>query len=66
MGFSIAQQFVNEGGKVMITGRSTETVNKAVEKLGTNAFGMVSNSGKMRDIFSRPALNSILENQLPG
>lgn len=51
MGFATAQQFINEGGKVIITGRSEETVNKAVEQLGKNAFGIVSNAGSMNDIF---------------
>lgn len=51
MGFATAQQFINENGKVIITGRSAETVNKAVEKLGQNAFGVVSNAGSMKDIF---------------
>lgn len=50
MGFATAQQFINEGGKAIITGRSAETVNKAVEQLGTNAFGIVSNAGNMKDI----------------
>lgn len=50
MGFATAQQFINEGGKVIITGRSTETVDKAVNILGTNAFGIVSNAGNMKDI----------------
>ena len=50
MGFATAQQFINEGGKVIITGRSAETVNKAVERLGSNAFGIVSNAGNMKDI----------------
>lgn len=50
MGFATAQQFINEGGKVIFTGRSAETVNKAVERLGTNAFGIVSNAGNMKDI----------------
>ncbi|SFO28174.1 NAD(P)-dependent dehydrogenase, short-chain alcohol dehydrogenase family [Paenimyroides ummariense] len=51
MGFATAQQFINENGKVIITGRSAETVNKAVEQLGQNAFGIVSNAGNMQDIF---------------
>lgn len=51
MGFATAQQFINEGGNVIITGRSAETVDKAVEKLGANAFGIVSNAGNMKDIF---------------
>jgi NAD(P)-dependent dehydrogenase (short-subunit alcohol dehydrogenase family) len=50
MGFATAQQFINEGGKVIITGRSAETVDKAVNILGTNAFGIVSNAGNMKDI----------------
>src|SRR5690606_9145468 len=51
MGFATAQQFINEGGKVIITGRSAKTVNKAVEQLGKNVFGIVSNAGNMKDIF---------------
>jgi len=50
MGFATAQQFINEGGKVIITGRSAKTVNKAVEQLGKNVFGIVSNAGNMKDI----------------
>lgn len=51
MGFATAQQFIKKNGKVIITGRSAETVNKAVEQLGQNAFGIVSNAGNMQDIF---------------
>ena len=51
MGFATAQQFINEGGNVIITGRNAETVNKAVEKLGKNTFGIVSNAGNMKDVF---------------
>src|SRR5690606_18963673 len=50
MGFATAQQFINENGKVIITGRSAETVNKAVEKLGENAFGIVSKAGTRKDL----------------
>lgn len=50
MGFTTAQQFINEGGRVIITGRSSETVNKAAELLGENAFGIVSNAGNMKDL----------------
>lgn len=50
MGFATAQQFIYEGGKVIITGRSAETVNNAVHRLGTNASGIVSNAGNMKDI----------------
>lgn len=50
MGFATAQQFIYEGGKVIITGRSAETLNKAVHRLGTNASGIVSNAGNMKDV----------------
>ncbi|GGH02151.1 short-chain dehydrogenase [Parapedobacter pyrenivorans] len=50
MGFATAQQFIDEEGKAIITGRRAETVYKAVEQLGKNAFGIVSNAGSMKDI----------------
>jgi len=50
MGFATAQQFINEGGSVIVTGRSTETVNKATQRLGKNAIGLVSNAGSMNDV----------------
>lgn len=51
MGFATAQEFINEGATVIITGRSQETVDKAVAALGPNARGLVSNAGKMSDVF---------------
>lgn len=50
MGFATAQEFIKEGATVIITGRSQEIVNKAVENLGSNAIGLVSNAGKFSDI----------------
>lgn len=47
MGFATAQQFIDEEGKAIITGRRAETVNKAVEQLGKNAFGIASNAGRV-------------------
>ncbi|MBO9700136.1 MAG: SDR family oxidoreductase [Sporocytophaga sp.] len=52
IGLATAQQFIKEGGKVIITGRSSETVNKALIQLEDNAFGIVSNAGNMKDILS--------------
>ncbi len=43
MGYVTARQFINEGEKVIITGRSAETVNKAVEQLRGNTFGIPKN-----------------------
>lgn len=50
MGFTTAKEFINKGAKVIITGRSEETVNTAVKELGTGAIGIVSNAGKLSDI----------------
>lgn len=50
MGFATAQELIHEGARVIITGRSQETVDKAVAGLGPNAIGLVSNSGKMSDV----------------
>ncbi|KXH81388.1 SDR family oxidoreductase [Chryseobacterium kwangjuense] len=50
MGFATAQQFIKEGGKVIITGRSEETVNKALDLLGEKASGIVSDAGNMNDL----------------
>lgn len=51
MGFATAQEFINEGATVIITGRSQETVDSALKQLGSNAIGLVSNAGKLSDIF---------------
>lgn len=47
IGYATAEQFIREGGSAIITGRSGETLNKAVEKLGSKAFGIVSDAGSM-------------------
>lgn len=52
MGLATAQKFIEEGGSAIITGRSKETVNNALEKLGENAFGIVSNAGNMKDLLN--------------
>ncbi|MGN6399066.1 MAG: SDR family oxidoreductase [Flavisolibacter sp.] len=52
MGLATAREFIKENGRVIITGRSAGTVNKAVEQLGKNAFGLVSNAGNMKDILA--------------
>jgi NAD(P)-dependent dehydrogenase (short-subunit alcohol dehydrogenase family) len=49
IGFATAQEFLAEGAKVIITGRNAQAVKEAVEKLGNNAFGIVSDAGKYAD-----------------
>ncbi len=41
IGFSIAQQFINYGAKVIIASRKWEKIEKAVGQLGSNCKGMV-------------------------
>jgi NAD(P)-dependent dehydrogenase (short-subunit alcohol dehydrogenase family) len=50
MGFTTAQEFIDNGAKVIITGRTEETVGKATKELGANAIGIVSNAGKLSDV----------------
>ncbi|SIR25652.1 SDR family oxidoreductase [Chryseobacterium sp. RU33C] len=52
MGLATAQKFIDEAGSVIITGRSEETVNRALEKLGEKAFGIVSDAGNMKDLMN--------------
>ncbi|UUC44779.1 SDR family oxidoreductase [Flavobacterium cerinum] len=50
MGLATARQFIAEGGHVIITGRSIETVTKATEQLGESSYGLVSNAGNWQDL----------------
>lgn len=52
MGLATAQKMIEEGGRVIITGRSKETVNRALEILGEKAFGIVSDAGNMSDLMN--------------
>ncbi len=52
MGLATAQQFIEQGGTVIITGRSKETINRALNQLGESAHGIVSNAGNMSDIMN--------------
>jgi NAD(P)-dependent dehydrogenase (short-subunit alcohol dehydrogenase family) len=51
MGFATAQEFIHEGATVIITGRSQETVDQAIHRLGSKAIGLVSNAGNLADVF---------------
>lgn len=48
IGYSTAQQAVAEGGKVIITGRKKEAIEKAAKEL--NATAIVADQGKLADI----------------
>ena len=50
IGLATAEEFINEGLKVIITGRSQNTIDETVRKLGSNTYGVVSDAGKMQDL----------------
>ena len=50
MGFATAQEFIDEGAFVFVTGRRQTEVDKAVAKLGENAHGIAADAGKVADI----------------
>ena len=51
MGYATAQQFIEEDGFAIVTGRSNASVHKTVSRLGERAFGIVSNAGDIHDVF---------------
>jgi NAD(P)-dependent dehydrogenase (short-subunit alcohol dehydrogenase family) len=42
IGYATAQEMLNQGAKVIITGRNAEAVQKAASQLGKNAIGLVA------------------------
>jgi hypothetical protein len=42
-----AQEFIEEGARVIITGRHQETLNQTVASLGSNAFGIVCDNSNV-------------------
>lgn len=54
IGFATAKLFLAEGAKVIITGRNQQAIDKALAELGNNAFGILSDTGKIQDIIELP------------
>jgi NAD(P)-dependent dehydrogenase (short-subunit alcohol dehydrogenase family) len=54
IGFATAELFLKEGAKVIITGRREAAVNEAVESLGSDAIGIVSDARNMADVNALP------------
>ncbi len=50
IGFSTAQEFINEGAFVFITGRRKQQLEQAVSKLGKSSFGIQADAGKLADL----------------
>lgn len=55
IGLAIATSFINEGADIVITGRTEETLKKAVMTLGENAKGIVAN------VSSKVSLDALYE-----
>ena len=53
MGFSAAKLFAGNGAKVAITGRNKKTVDSAVEEIGGNTIGIVSDVADLKNIDSQ-------------
>lgn len=49
IGFATAQQFIEEGATVIITGRNQQAIDTAVQKLGKSAVGILSDAAKISD-----------------
>ena len=58
IGFATAQEFINQGAKVIITGRNADALEKAVAGLGENAFSIVSDTSNLTDTRSLTKLVS--------
>jgi len=49
IGFATAEEFIAQGAKVVITGRNQQTIDDAVEKLGSNATGIRADAANLSD-----------------
>lgn len=49
IGFATAKTFIEEGAKVVITGRNQKTIDEAVAKLGDRATGIRADAAKLAD-----------------
>src|ERR1700712_4950501 len=48
IGFATAKEFIAEGAKVIITGRSQTALDEAVKQLGENATGIVAEASNLQ------------------
>ena len=50
IGLATARELIQQGARVIITGRYTQTVDETVKLLGANAYGIVCDHANMNDI----------------
>ncbi len=51
IGFATAKEFIQQGAKVIITGRNAVALEEAKQSLGENAFTLLSDASNMEDAF---------------
>lgn len=51
IGFATAKEFIQQGAKVIITGRNAVALEEARQSLGENAFTLLSDASNMEDVF---------------
>jgi len=49
IGFATAKEFIAQGAKVVITGRKQSLIDEAVNELGSNAIGILSDASNLKD-----------------
>ncbi len=49
IGFATAKEFIDQGAKVVITGRNQQAIDEAVAKLGNNAIGVRSDAASIKE-----------------
>lgn len=64
MGYATAKEFLAQGAKVIITARSQEKLEEALQSLGTGAFGILSDAADMKEIIALPGKIKALAPQL--
>jgi NAD(P)-dependent dehydrogenase (short-subunit alcohol dehydrogenase family) len=50
IGLATAHEFIQQGAKVVITGRNKESLNKAIAELGNNAIAIESDASRLEDL----------------
>lgn len=51
IGLAMAKDFINEGAKVIITGRFQDSINETTAALGENSYGIVCDSSDLASVF---------------
>ena len=64
IGLATAQEFIAQGAKVIITGRSQNTIDQAIQVLGAGSSGVVFDAGKMDQIKTLAAQVSAISEKI--